>query len=207
MKNQFKVYKTESQTITYEGTEALTWSGVKALLRENGVSTDNYSITIKEKIGNQLVPITSQIGSDLKQMVSDEYVMPTDLGVNRRGEVTHDFTLFFTQIQSKSGATVPQIKELRTKLRNLIAENQDELEENDIEGLEYFSGKFFAILLGEEFTAELPSFIEEEEYHYGTDDDSHVNGNDEDDSYDDSDDEEEELDDFSDDDNEELEGF
>lgn len=207
MKNQFKVYKTESQTITYEGTEALTWSGVKALLRENGVSTDNYSITIKEKIGNQLVPITSQIGSDLKQMVSDEYQMPVDLGVNRRGEVTHDFTLFFTQIQSKSGATVPQIKELRTKLRNLITENQDELEENDIEGLEYFSGKFFAILLGEEFTAELPSFIEEEEYHYGTDDDSHVNGNDEDDSYDDSDDEEEELDDFSDDDNEELEGF
>lgn len=207
MKNQFKVYKTESQTITYEGTEALTWSGVKALLRENGVSTDNYSITIKEKIGNQLVPITSQIGSDLKQMVSDEYQMPVDLGVNRRGEVTHDFTLFFTQIQSKSGATVPQIKELRTKLRNLITENQDELEENDIEGLEYFSGKFFAILLGEEFTAELPSFIEEEEYHYGNDDDSHVNGNDEDDSYDDSDDEEEELDDFSDDDNEELEGF
>lgn len=202
MKNNFKVYKTESQTITYEGTEALTWSGVKALLRENGVSTDNYSITIKEKIGNQLVPITSQIGSDLKQMVSDEYVMPTDLGVNRRGEVTHDFTLFFTQIQSKSGATVPQIKELRTKLRNLIAENQDELEENDIEGLEYFSGKFFTTLLGEHFNEPLPSFIEEEEYHYGNDDDSHVNGNDEDD-----DNEEEELDDFSDDDNEELEGF
>lgn len=200
MKNQFKVYKTESQTITYEGTEALTWSGVKALLRENGVSTDNYSITIKEKIGNQLVPITSQIGSDLKQMVSDEYQMPVDLGVNRRGEVTHDFTLFFTQIQSKSGATVPQIKELRTKLRNLIAENQDELEENDIEGLEYFSGKFFSTLLGEEFTAELPSFIEETS-----------NLDDEDDNddypYDDSDDEEEELDDFSDDDNEELEGF
>ena len=200
MKNSFKVYKTESQTITYEGTEALTWSSVKALLRENGVSTDNYSITIKEKIGNQLVPITSQIGSDLKQMVSDEYVMPTDLGVNRRGEVTHDFTLFFTQIQSKSGATVPQIKELRTKLRNLITENQDDLEENDVEGLEYFSGKFFAILLGEEFTAELPSFIEETS-----------NLDDEDDNddypYDDSDDEEEELDDFSDDDNEELEGF
>lgn len=202
MKNQFKVYKTESQTITYEGTEALTWSGVKALLRENGVSTDNYSITIKEKIGNQLVPITSQIGSDLKQMVSDEYQMPVDLGVNRRGEVTHDFTLFFTQIQSKSGATVPQIKELRTKLRNLITENQDDLEENDVEGLEYFSGKFFTTLLGEPFNEPLPSFIEEEEYHYGNDDDSHVNGNDEDD-----DNEEEELDDFSDDDNEELEGF
>lgn len=203
MKNSFKVYKTESTVINYEGTEALTWGGVKALLRENGVSTDNYSITIKEKIGNQLVPITSQIGSDLKQMVSDEYVMPVDLGVNRRGEVTHDFTLFFTQIQSKSGATVPQIKELRTKLRNLIAENQDELEENDIEGLEYFSGKFFSTLLGEEFTAELPSFIEEEEYHYGVGGDSHINDSDEDDS----DDEEEELDDFSDDDNEELEGF
>ena len=202
MKNSFKVYKTESTIINYEGTEALTWSGVKALLRENGVSTDNYSITIKEKIGNHLVPITSHIGSDQKQMVSDEYQMPGDLCVKRRGEVTHDFTLFFTQIQSKSGATVPQIKELRTKLRNLITENQDELEENDIEGLEYFSGKFFSTLLGEEFTAELPSFIEEEEYHYGTDDDSHVNGNDEDD-----DNEEEELDDFSDDDNEELEGF
>jgi len=202
MKNQFKVYKTESTVINYEGTEALTWGGVKALLRENGVSTSNYSITIKEKIGNQLVPITSQIGSDLKQMVSDEYVMPVDLGVNRRGEITHDFTLFFTQIQSKSGATVPQIKELRTKLRNLIAENQDELEENDIEGLEYFSGKFFSTLLGEEFTLETPSFIEET---------SNLDDEDEDDtnySYDDdSDDEEEELDDFSDDDNEELEGF
>lgn len=198
MKNSFKVYKTESQTITYEGTEALTWSGVKALLRENGVSTDNYSITIKEKIGNQLVPITSQIGSDLKQMVSDEYVMPVDLGVNRRGEVTHDFTLFFTQIQSKSGATVPQIKELRTKLRNLIAENQDELEENDIEGLEYFSGKFFATLLGEEFNTDLPSFIEET---------SNLDDEDDNDSYDEEDEENEELDDFSDDDNEELEGF
>ena len=82
-----KVFSTATG-ITDVNTSARTWGSLRDELRTKGLITDDMKVIVKEL----------QVSFE-----GDEAELPTGLGKNDDGIVTHDFTLFTSPTKTKSG--------------------------------------------------------------------------------------------------------